>query len=63
MFYCPVLRAQGGPAQVLSLRRSIFDIVYQTSPNRHQTPDRPVAPGTALVNFLYMGLFLRFEKT
>ena len=52
-------RSDAGP----SLRWSIFDIVYQATPNRHKTPDRPLTPGTAPVNFLYMGLFLRFKKT
>jgi hypothetical protein len=54
--------AQSGPTPVLSLRRSIFDIVYQTTPNRHWTPARPARPQNRPVNFLYMGLFLRFQK-
>ncbi len=63
MFLSLRASAQSGPTQVLSLRRSIFDIVYQATLNRHRTPARPLAPGNRPVNFLYMGLFLRFEKT
>jgi hypothetical protein len=55
MFRCPAPPAQGNPAQVLSLCRSIFDIVYQATSSRHQAPERPV-------NFLYMELFLGFKK-
>jgi len=45
------------------LRRSIFDIVYQIIPNGTARRPNPLALGNRPVNFLYMGLFLRFEKT
>jgi len=41
--------------------RSIFDIVYQITPNGTRRPNLLV-PRTARVNFLYMGLFLGIEK-
>jgi hypothetical protein len=44
-------------------RRSIFDIVYQTNPERQPTAAVPLVPRNRPVNFLYMGLFLRFKKS
>jgi hypothetical protein len=43
--------------------RSIFDIVYPTTPNGSRPPDVLPAPRNRPVNFLYMGLFLGIEKT
>ena len=46
-------------------RRSIFDIVYQTTSNgtaRRPDPPGPARPKEPPVNFLYMGSFLRFKK-
>ena len=42
--------------------RSIFDIVYQTTPNGTERRPNPLAPKNRPVNFLYMGLFFRFRK-
>jgi len=36
--------------------------VYQTIPNGHDRRSKLLAPKEPLVNFLYMGLFLGFEK-
>ena len=44
-------------------RRSIFDIVYTTTPNGTDRRPNPLAPKDRPVNFLYMGLFLGFKKT
>ena len=45
-------------------RRLVFDIVYHAAPNRHPDAARtPSPPRNRPVNFLYMGLFLRFKKT
>jgi len=43
--------------------RSIFDIVYPTSPNGNRPPQILPASSNRPVNFLYMGLFLGIEKT
>ena len=43
--------------------RSIFDIVYLTSPNGNRPPQILPASSNRPVNFLYMGLFLGIEKT
>ncbi len=62
MFTSPHAPALGGPTLALSLRRSIFDIVYPTTPNGTDRRPNPLAPRAAPVNFLYMGSFLRFKK-
>jgi hypothetical protein len=53
--------AGGGPAE-LRPRRAIFDIVYQTTPNGADRRPNPLVPREPPINFLYMGLFLGFEK-
>jgi hypothetical protein len=42
--------------------RSIFDIVYPTSPERQSTAADSLAFRNRPVNFLYMGSFSRFRK-
>jgi hypothetical protein len=42
--------------------RSIFDIVYPTTPNGSPPPQIALAVRNRPVNFLYMGLFLGIEK-
>jgi len=44
-------------------RRSIFDIVYKSTPNGTARRPNPLALRNRPVNFLYMGLFLGFKKT
>jgi hypothetical protein len=43
-------------------RRSIFDIVYPTTRTALARRSNPLVPKDRPVNFLYMGLFLRFKK-
>ena len=64
-YYVPIASAfaEDGPTVAFELRRSIFDIVYQIIPNGTARRPIPLAPKNRPVNFLYMGLFLRFEKT
>ena len=62
MFYlCSIHRSQGewvgwrcGGGQ--SARRSIFDIVYQATPNGPDFAVAPARPAGPPVNFLYMGV-------
>jgi hypothetical protein len=42
--------------------RSIFDIVYPTTPNGSRPPQILHAPRNRRVSFLYMGSFLGIEK-
>jgi hypothetical protein len=52
----------GAVRRGLEPRRSIFDIVYQTTPNGTDRRANPRASMDRPVNFLYMGLFLGFKK-